>query len=114
MTIVLGFALILAITDMILMGTMKKITTGVLSNYWMIFVSLFYAVQPWIFLKGLQFSSMTVLNLSWDLMSDILVTMAGLFYFREYITSLRIFGIIFSFLAIILFSIDKYKTPNKL
>ncbi len=80
----------------------------------MIFVTLFYAIQPWIFLKGLQFSSMTVLNLSWDLLSDVLVTMAGLIYFREYMTGLRIFGITFSFLAIILFSVDRYKNPSKI
>lgn len=98
--------LFLAANDVSMMGIMKHISQGVMAKVWMVLVSIVYAIQPWIFLKGLDFSSMTVLNLSWDLISDILVTLSGLWYFREQVTETKLIGVLFSLVAIVLFSLD--------
>lgn len=98
--------LVLSVFDLFNMGTMKQISLHKfpVSTLWI--VSLLYSIQPWIFLKGLNFTSMTVLNLSWDLLSDILVTLSGLFYFKEQLTEYKALGVMFSVLALILFGID--------
>lgn len=51
---------------------------------------------------------MTFSNLGWDLMSDILVTLVGIFYFKEKITGLKGIALLLALIAIILFGIDGY------
>jgi EamA domain-containing membrane protein RarD len=98
--------LLLAIFDMFNMSAMKSITINRAPRMLMLLVTALYAVQPWIFIKGLNFTSMTVLNLSWDLLSDILVTLSGLLYFRESLTEYKLLGVLFALVAIILFAVD--------
>jgi hypothetical protein len=97
---------LLATTDVTAMSIMKQITIGNYSMMYMGLVSLIYAIQPWIFLKGIGYSGMTVMNLSWDMMSDILVTVVGLFYFREKLSGTKLLGVGFALLAVFLFSYD--------
>jgi multidrug transporter EmrE-like cation transporter len=88
------------------MGTIKNVSMGIYPRFAMWIVTVLYMIQPWIFLKGLNFTSMTVLNLSWDLLSDILVTVSGLLYFRESLTEYKLIGVLFALLAITLFALD--------
>lgn len=99
-------ALLLATFDLFNMSMMKNITIGQSPKIFMWLVTLLYAVQPWIFFNGLAFTSMTVLNLSWDLISDILVTLSGVLYFRESLTEYKLVGVLFSLVAITLFAFD--------
>lgn len=98
--------MILAANDVSMMGIMKNISTGLMNPIWMVLVSLVYAFQPWIFLHGLDFSSMTILNLTWDLISDVLVTATGLWYFKEQVSHIKLIGVLFAIVAIILFVYD--------
>ena len=98
---------LLAINDLFVQGILKNISLGVIKYSWILIAALIYAIQPWIFLKGLSITSMTILNLTWDLISDILITIMGFFYFKESITGLKSLGILFSLVAITLFSIDE-------
>jgi multidrug transporter EmrE-like cation transporter len=97
---------ILALTDASMMSIMKNISMGILPYSYLTIVCIVYSLQPLLFMFGLNNTSMTVLNLSWDLMSDILVTMVGLFYFREHLSNKKAIGVLFAVLAIVLFSID--------
>ncbi len=100
------FGLGLAIFDLFNMATIKKVQMGVFPKLAMWTVTGLYMIQPWIFLKGLSFTSMTVLNLSWDLLSDILVTLSGLLYFRESLTQYKFLGVMLALVAITLFALD--------
>lgn len=71
---------------------------------WMIIPTIVYAIQPWIFSYSLNFTNLTVMNLIWDIMSDVIVTMIGLFVLKESLNVHQAMGVIFSFLAIIAFS----------
>jgi hypothetical protein len=97
---------LLATTDMTAMSIMKQISVQSFSKMWMIIVTLIYAAQPWLFLKGINYTGMTVMNLSWDLTSDILVTIVGLFYFREKLNGTKILAVGFAMIAAFLFSIS--------
>jgi multidrug transporter EmrE-like cation transporter len=95
---------LLAITDVTAMSIMKQISVQSFSKMWMIIVTLIYAAQPWFFLTGMNYTGMTVMNLSWDMISDILVTIVGLFYFREKLNGTKMLAVGFSLIAVFLFS----------
>jgi drug/metabolite transporter (DMT)-like permease len=63
-----------------------------------------YSFQPLIFYKGLEYAPMTVLNLTWDLFSDLLVCFIGFVIFKESLTPRQYIGVILAFVSIILLS----------
>ena len=73
---------------------------------WMIVPFLLYAASPFLFLKGLATESLTILNLVWDLSSDLIITLIGLFVFRETIPPLKMLGVALSFVALFLMSYE--------
>jgi len=102
------FAFIMACVDVIMMGILKMISTGTLkSMYWMILPTLMYAAEPWIFLQSLRLETMVVMNLLWNLISDMLVTANGLFYFKEKLSHTKTIGVVFSLIGIFLMSYEQ-------
>ncbi len=78
------------------------VNTGEIKNKaWLGLPTLLYAFQPLIFYFGLSHTSMTVLNLLWDVLSDVLVTASGLFYFKEKMSMKKYIGITFGLLAVL-------------
>lgn len=73
---------------------------------WMLIPTLSYALSPWIFLKSLQYESLVVMNLMWDLVSDVLVTAFGFLYFKETVGPIKKIGIGLSLISICLMSIS--------
>lgn len=61
-------------------------------------------IQKLIFYNSMKYTTLTVLNVMWDLLSDIFVTLYGIFIFRENISTKKMFGIILSFISIYLLS----------
>jgi hypothetical protein len=103
----IAFASLMAFIDTIVLSSLKKYNTGV--HAFGIAVPLgmlIYSLQPLIFLKSLEFESLTVMNVLWDMMSDIYVTAIGLFYFKEKLTAAKQLALAFAFTAIVLFSYD--------
>lgn len=107
----LGFAGLMAMIDALALSLLKKISTKALSFSFMPIAALIYAIQPFIFLESLNFESMTVMNLLWDLTSDIFVTFIGIFVLGEQIGFRKSIGIVFSFIAIYLFTFDDGNSP---
>ncbi len=99
----LGFGGSMALIDGFILSTLKAYNLGWLQ--WrgiLIIAMLVYSFQPMIFLESLKHNSLTVMNLLWDVMSDVLVTAIGLFYFSEKLTRFKKLGVFFSFISIIL------------
>ena len=63
-----------------------------------------YSMQPFLFLQALRFESMIAANLIWNLISMIVVTLIGVFFFNESIKGLRIVAILLGLLSIGLFT----------
>jgi multidrug transporter EmrE-like cation transporter len=101
---------LLATTDVTAMSIMKQISLQSFSKIWMVIVTLIYAAQPWIFLKGMNYTGMTVMNLTWDLTSSIIVTFVGLLFFREKLTQTKLLGVGFALIAAFLFA---YSSDSK-
>lgn len=102
----LTFAAFMATVDTFMLSGIKVIGTKAKYLKWMIVPTIVYAIQPWIFLSSLKFETMTVMNLTWDLMSDILVTAVGLFYFGEKLGPVKTLGVCTALLSIALLAYD--------
>jgi multidrug transporter EmrE-like cation transporter len=84
------FGIVMALIDITMMGTLKFIDQGKLA-YAIGFpiATLLYAFQPYVFLKAMSHSNMLTTNLIWNLASNILVTLLGVFFFKEKIKGLK-------------------------
>jgi EamA domain-containing membrane protein RarD len=98
--------LFLSIFDLVFLGLTKEIYLGNFTKNWLIIACIGYSLVPYIFYKGLSYTSLTILNLSWDITSDILVTMAGIFFFKEYLGYTKAIGIVLACITLLLFSVD--------
>ena len=84
------FGLVMALIDISMMGTLKFIDQGKLAyNIGFPIATLLYAFEPYVFLKAMAHSNMLTTNLIWNLASNILVTLAGVFFFKEKIKGLK-------------------------
>ena len=100
------FAAVMATIDVFMLSIIKIVGTKAKYLKWMIVPTIVYAIQPWIFLSSLKFQTMTVMNLTWDLMSDILVTAVGLFYFGEKLGPVKSLGVFTALISIALLAYD--------
>jgi len=97
----------MAVIDSFVLSWLKEYTLGTISWVYLPIGMMIYGLQPLIFLKSLQYETMTVMNILWDMISDVLVTGIGLFYFKEKLSSIKMLGLAFAFIAIVLLSYDE-------
>jgi len=100
----LVFGVLMSLIDVIMMTSAKMVKEGTLSSSAGIpFIFIIYALEPLIFLKALNYEGIVITNLIWDLTSDILVTLQGIFVFGETLSPLRWIGVVFAMIAIVIF-----------
>jgi len=97
----------MALMDSVILPMIAYIRNYKLSLNWMWIPSIVYAVQPWIFKYSLGFTSMTVMNLLWDVSSDLIVSFIGIFIMKERLNMYQIMGIILAITSIIFFGIGR-------
>jgi drug/metabolite transporter (DMT)-like permease len=99
----LGWGGLMALIDALILSLLKAYEVGWIKWGGVFLVAMItYAFQPIIFYQGLKGNGLTVMNLLWDVMSDVVVTGIGLFYFSEKLSKLKKAGVILSFISIIL------------
>ena len=102
----LAFGTIMASIDVVMLGIIKSVSLNQSKLLrWMIIPTIAYAVQPWLFLASMKFESLIVMNLMWDLISDILVTLVGVFYFKEQVGPYKTIGVVLSLISMTFMSI---------
>ena len=100
----LVFGTLMALIDVVMMSSAKMVKEGTLSSSVGIpFIFIIYALEPLIFLKALNYEGIVITMLIWDLTSDILVTLQGIFVFGETLSPLRWIGVVFAMIAIVIF-----------
>jgi len=102
----LGFGLVFGALDSITLPIIKSVSNKSLTFGWMALPFLLYAVSPFIFLLALEGETLTIMNLVWDLTSDIVVTFIGLVVFGETIGYTKALGVCLSFIALGLMSYE--------
>lgn len=99
----LAYAFFMAFIDTSMLGLVKDISKNK-SLLRMMIPTFVYAFQPWIFLSAMSFESLTIMNLMWDLMSDVLVSLIGIFYFKEILTPVQMCGLGLGFISLLMMS----------
>jgi multidrug transporter EmrE-like cation transporter len=99
------FGTLMALLDIVMMSSAKMIHSGTLSAAIGIpFAVLIYTLEPLLFIKAMNYEGMVIMNLTWDLMSDILVTLHGVLIFKESINPLRWIGVFTAFISLAIFA----------
>ncbi len=103
----LAYAGLMAFIDTAVLALFKGYSLGNITwNAVVPIGMLFYSLHPYIFLHSLRYESMTVMNLLFDVMSDVTVTMVGLLYFREKLSNMKKVGLLLAFIGIVLLSYE--------
>lgn len=101
----MAYGAAMAFNDAISLGLLKAIHLEWLSTYYFIVPLILYAAQPFLFFSSLSFESMAVMNILWDLMSDVLVTLSAIYVFNEKISYTKISGILLAMVSMFLLTI---------
>lgn len=101
----LAFGLGFGLMDAIALPIVKGVSLG-WDPAWMVVPALLYAGSPFLFLTALRGETLTIMNLVWDLTSDLVVTFIGLVIFAETISPVKALGVALSFLGLTLMSWD--------
>ena len=95
------YAIYLGLVDTVVLGLLKAKSIGALSGNWIFPLAfLVYGTQSFIFYKSLSFESMGIMNILWDVISDILVAVIGVVLFGESLNSIQCMGILLSIIGI--------------
>jgi multidrug transporter EmrE-like cation transporter len=99
------YATVMSLNDVGMLGLIKEVSKSS-AKYagLMIIPTLAYAVQPWVFLSAMKTETMTIMNISWDLLSVVLVSLVGIFYFGEKIGRVQMVGLVLAFISLTLLS----------
>jgi drug/metabolite transporter (DMT)-like permease len=101
----LGFGLVFGLIDSIALPLIKTVSLGA-SRWWMLVPVVLYASSPFVFLKALEKETLTVMNLVWDLTSDLVVTFIGLVVFAERLPPTKLLGVFVSFIGLFLMTYE--------
>ncbi len=97
------YALYMASIDGLVMSSLKAYKVGMIKSILVFPIAmLVYGFQPLVFYRGLGFESMTVLNVLWDVLSDVIVAVIGVFIFGEKLTTQQCVGLAFCMGGIVL------------
>lgn len=99
------FGVCMASLDVVMMSLGKFASKGKIAyGSALTLGTLAYSLEPYIFFKSLKYESLTAMNLIWDLTSDVIVTILGVFYFGESIKGLRWLAVLFAIFSLGLFA----------
>ena len=101
----LGWGGLMALMDSTVLSLLKAYNIGWIKWNGVILISmLIYSIHPIIFLESLKTNGLIIMNLLFDVISDIIITCVGLFYFSEKLTSIKKVGVSLSIISVILLS----------
>jgi len=102
------YGLVLGSIDSILLSATKAVSIGSLAYIpYMLIIMAAYGFQPLIFLSSLNGESMTIMNLLWDVMSNIIVSCVGILYYKEHVSNMKYIGIILSIISLSLLAYNE-------
>jgi len=97
------FGLAMASIDVAILSMLKMRHTGEIKSDWVFIIAfIVYGMQTIIFYKALSYTNLTNMNLIWDLTSDVLVTIVGIYFFKEAVTNVQKIGIFLGIISILL------------
>jgi multidrug transporter EmrE-like cation transporter len=107
----IGYGLTFGAIDATALPIVKAVSKG-WNQAWMLVPALLYGFAPFLLLSALREETLTIMNLVWDLTSDITVTIIGLFVFGEVLSPVKTLGVAVSFVGLILMSYESDTMNN--
>jgi multidrug transporter EmrE-like cation transporter len=99
----LAFGLVMAFIDVLVLSGLQMRHSGTLEGNWIFPLAfIVYGCQSMIFYYALTYTNLTIMNLMWDLSSDIILTFVGLMIFKDKLTMKQMVGLGFAFPALLL------------
>jgi drug/metabolite transporter (DMT)-like permease len=105
------FASILSSVDVLAFGLVKEVDMKELNPYFVVIAMLLYAIQPLILWKALQYETLTIVNIMWNIISSIFIAILGLGLFHEKLSYREQIGCVLGFLTIYLFAFSNETDP---
>ena len=100
------FALYMSVIDAIVLTLLKSHKIGMVQGFWVFpFAFIVYGFQSIMFYIALSFGSMTVLNVLWDVISDVIVSLIGVYFFGESLNTIQCIGLVLSLVGITLLGV---------
>lgn len=93
---------ILVLFDIIVFWGTKQVFLGQLPYYAIYLCMFLYGMTPYLFYLAIQHKSMTVMHLIWNIGADVTLSLIGIFYFKEILTSKEIIGVLLAVVSMIL------------
>ena len=102
--VLFGFAM--ALVDVFVLGALRlKHERPERISRWILPIAfLVYGLQSIVFYKSLDYSNLIIMNLLWDVSSDILVSLVGFLFFKEVMSKSEIVGVFLGMVSIYLLS----------
>lgn len=107
----IGYGLTFGAIDATALPIVKAVSKG-WNQAWMLVPALLYGFTPFLLLSALREETLTIMNLVWDLTSDITVTIIGLFVFGEVLSPVKTLGVAVSFVGLALMSYESDTMNN--
>ena len=105
------FASIMTVVDISAFGIVKEITLKGLNPYFLAISMILYSIQPFIIWNSLSYQSLTLMNITWNVLSSISIAILGLLVFQEHLTHRETLGAVLGFMCIYLFSFTNKTDP---
>jgi multidrug transporter EmrE-like cation transporter len=100
------YGLVFGLLDASSLPVVKNVSIG-WSRWWLIVPVALYAISPFIFLSALKSGeTLTIMNLVWDLTSDVIITIIGLVIYAEKLSPVKLLGVVFSFISLFLMTYE--------
>lgn len=97
---VLAFGFLMTIIDIIAFPIVKHVSINTLGSNWLILPVFLYALQPLILFRSLHFEGIALMNLTWNTLSIIAITLIGVYYFKEKLSHTKTIGILLGMVSI--------------
>jgi len=93
--------------DVLAFSTIKKVSEGAFAPIFTFLATGLYSLQPLILLKAMPFESVAVMNILWNLISCVVVTLVSIWFLGETISTLKMYGIILGIVSLFLFTFEE-------
>ena len=95
------YALYLSLVDAVVLTILKAKSAGMLSGGWIFPLAFMaYGSQSLIFYNSLSVESLSIMNIMWDVMSDVIVAAIGIIVFKESLNTIQCIGMLVSIIGI--------------
>ena len=97
---ILAFAFLMTAIDVLAFPLVKLVSISTLGSNWLVLPVFLYALQPLILFRSLQSEGLALMNLTWNTLSIIVITLIGVCCFKEKLSHTKTMGILLSMVSI--------------